>query len=118
MANTFGMKRIDRRALFVGGASLAAGGALLQAGEAAASADDLGWTLGHVTALIAANAVDVTPLDQDQSVRVDIMPGAPVFADLTPGSGVVAQGEVRTDGSVAATRVVQGVFGVASDVPT
>jgi hypothetical protein len=114
MEKTFDSGPMNRKTLLVGGVSLA-GAAFLGVSEADASGDDE-WASGTIASEISDDAVDVTLLTTSDPVQVDLVKGAIINADLTPGATVLIEGSEREDGSIAAQRIVRGVFGVRSDV--
>lgn len=116
MVGSYDSRGVDRRTLLAGGASFAAGGLFLSIGEANASSREPTRTLAIVAEQISATAVDVIPLQTNRRVRVELAPGAAVFAELAAGNGILAEGEERADGSIAAHRVIRGFFGERSDV--
>jgi hypothetical protein len=115
MASIVERGRVDRRTLLVGGASFAVGRMFLGAGAAAASTGDT-WTPALVTGEASGHALVVTSLDTHRRVQVGLGPGTIVHSDLSAGSQILIQGDSGRDGSIAAQRVIRGVFGERSDV--
>lgn len=115
MASIVEPGRVDRRTLLVGGASLAVGGMFLRAGAAAASPGDT-WTPALVTGEASQDAVLVTSLDTRRRIQVGLNSGTTVKTDLSPGNQILIEGDDGLDGSIAAQRVIRGVFGERSDV--
>lgn len=116
MASIVESGRVDRRTLLVGGASFAVGGMFLRTSAAAASAGDTTWTPALVTGQASRDAVVVTSLDTHRRVQVGLGPGTIVHTDLSAGNQILIEGDDGLDGSIAARRVIRGVFGERSDV--
>ena len=115
MASLIESHRVDRRTLLIGGASFAVGGMFLRTGASAAFPGDT-WTSALVTDQASQEAVVVTSLDTSRRVQVALRPGTIVHADLSAGNQVLIEGDDGSDGSIAARRVIRGVFGERSDV--
>jgi hypothetical protein len=116
LSGTFESRRVDRRTLFVGTASLAVGGVLVEAVGAEASASGGERTAAIVVAPASSGAVDVIPLESDRRIRVALDADTLVHAELESGSPILVQGSEESDGSIRAERVVRARFGVRADV--
>jgi len=108
-------RRLDRRALLAGGASVAAGALFLGTGRADAASGAAPWIAGIVAAPPAAGAVTMTQLPLGTRRVVRLAPGAVVRADLAVGETILVDG-VAAGASISANRVIPVVFGSRSDV--
>lgn len=111
--------RFDRRALLVGGASVAAGVAFMRVGSAAADVGISPWTGGVVDSVTGSNVVVMSemPLQAQRTVSVLMTPTTGVRADISPGKTIMVDGTFSSDGSaITAQQVIPVFYGTRSDV--
>lgn len=124
MSETGGANSVDRRTpsvvgtrrIFLIGSTAGIGTVLLGSHRAAASPQDKSWTRARVESRTTRRAVNVFSLDTGRSLVVSLSPQALVKADLSPGKQIMIEGDLVDSHTIAARRVVRGVFGKFSDI--
>jgi hypothetical protein len=105
---------VARRTVLIGGAAVV-GGVVFNTGEAVAS-PNRSWTPARVQGRATQHAINVVTLDTHQALIVSLDRDTITHADLSAGQEILIEGGKSGDGSLAARRIVRGVFGEFADV--